>query len=240
MRHRLGVLLVSAALALAGLLTAASPAAAAPTEPTPRPTLTCPPVIPISGTVSAATATSLTISYSIFLSPPCGYDPPITVTLFGSAEDARQRQNPVAEAVSGPERYGQVTIEGLTPDTAYWYRFTAGGQPDPYIVGTARTALLSACAATMAIGNAWGAGFIATVTVRSTGTAPLDGWRVSWRWPGDERIVSLWNAVAQDGTGITVGNASWNGRLAPTGSTTFGMLVAGTPPADLAFACAEA
>jgi cellulase/cellobiase CelA1 len=250
MRH-FKVLLGGVALAMAGLvLGGVGGASAAPTSypmpatttsPTVNPTAppTCPPVLPIHGTVTAATPTSLTISYSIFLAPPCGYHPPVTVTLFGSAEDAQQMQNPVAEAVSGSERNGSVTIDGLTPDTAYWYRNTAGGKLDPYIVGTARTASRSACAATVSIDNTWGSGFLATITVRSVGVEPLDGWQVSWRWPGDERIVTLWNGVAQaDGTAITVRNASWNATLPPGGSTTFGMIVAaGAPPANLALTC---
>ncbi len=246
MRHKLGVALGGAVLGLAGLLATASSGTASPTTapttaPTPRPPVTCPPVIPISGSVTAATATSLTISYSIFLGPPCGYDPPITVTLYGSAEDARQRQNPVAEAVSGPERYGPVLLEGLTPDTPYWFRFSAGDQPDPYVVGSGRTAPMSACAATVAIANAWGSGFLATITVRNGGAETLDAWQVSWRWPGAERIVALWNGVAQDGdAGVTIRNASWNATLAPGGSTTFGMVVAaGAPPAQFALTCTE-
>src|SRR5689334_14401371 len=123
-----------AALALAALLTGA------PTpSPTPMPTLTCPPALPVSGTVTAVTTSSLTISYSMLLTPPCGYNPPVTVTLFAGREDAQQWLNPVAEVVSGPERSGQVTIEGLTPDTAYWFRFSADGRHDPYVIGTGRT-----------------------------------------------------------------------------------------------------
>ncbi|MFI5891441.1 cellulose binding domain-containing protein [Actinoplanes sp. NPDC051513] len=189
--------------------------------------------------MSAATARSLTISYSMLLTPPCGYNPPVTVTLFAGQEDARQWLNPVAEAVSGPERYGTVTIDGLTPGTAYWFRFSADGRRDPYVVGSGRTTPLAVCAATMAIGSAWSGGFVATVTVRNVGDATLDAWRVSLRWPGDERILTLWNAVAQgSGADVTIGNASYNGTLAPGGSTTFGMLVAvGAPPGDIALGC---
>ena len=84
------------------------------------------------------------------------------------------------------------------------------------------------------------AGFVATVTVRNVSADPLDSWRVSWTWPGTERVVSLWNGVVQAGSvGVTVGNASYNGRLSPAGSTTFGMLVAaGAPPTNLVLTCA--
>ncbi len=242
MRHRSGVLLGGAALALVGLLLTASPGTAA-SAPTPAPTSqppTCPPVLPISGNVSGSTATSLTISYSIFLAPPCGYLPPITVTLFGSGDEARQWQNPLASAVSGPERSGTVTVEGLTPDTVYWFRVSAGGVRDPFVLGPGRTAARAACAATLAIGSAWGTGFVATITVHNAGTEPLGSWLVSWQWPGDQRIGSLWNGVAEDGTtGVTVRNESYNGRLSPGDSTTFGLLgTGGAPPANLALSCA--
>lgn len=251
MRYRFGAVLASAGLTLAGLVAAGvgsagaslvtpSSTASPSVPPTPAPTLmTCPPVLPVSGGVSAVTDTSVTISYAIFLGPPCGYNPPVTVTLFASREDAQQWQSPVAEAVSGPERSGRVTIDGLTPDTAYWFRFSADGRRDPYVIASARTAPLPVCAATAMVGNEWSGGFVATVTVRNVGDETLDGWRVSWRWPGDERFLAVWNGVVEgSGADVTIRNASYNGTLAPGGSTTFGMLVAGSlPPGGIAPTC---
>lgn len=246
MPHRFSVVLAGAALALAGLATGGvSGAAASPVTPstaltpTPQPTQTCPPVLPVTGTASAVTATSVTISYSIFLSPPCGYNPPVTVILFASRADAEQWQNPVAEATSGPARYGTVTVDGLTPDTAYWFRFSADGRRDPYMIGSVRTAPPPVCTATAVIDHGWNGGFVATLTVRNVGNETLDGWRVTWRWPGDERIVTVWNGIA-DGSGadVTIRNASYNGTLTPGGSTTFGILIAaGAPPAGIAPTC---
>ena len=233
MRHRLSAVLGGMVLTLVTLVAGAAGAAAA--EPTP----TCPPALPLSGAVSAATTHSLTISYAIFFPPPCGYHPPVTVTLFAGSEDARQWLDPVAEAVSGPERSGKVTIDGLTPGTEYWFRFSADGKHDPYLIGSARTVAAQACAATVTTDSAWSGGFVATVTVRNIGVETLGTWQVSWRWAGDERIVSLWNGVRRDGgDGVTIGNASYNGTLPPNGSTTFGMLVAtGAPPGDIAPVC---
>lgn len=246
MRYRLSAVLGGAAVAL-GLVVGGAAGAAAAGPPTTgdalpaaaaTPEVTCPPAIPLTGAVAGATTTSLTISYSIFLGPPCGYDPPVTVTLFASSEDARQWLNPVAEAASGPERSGTMTIDGLTPDTAYWYRFSANGQHDPYWTGSGRTAAVQACAATVAIDSAWSGGFVARVAVRNVGAETLGTWHVSWQWPGNERIVSLWNGVADGGDGVTISNAPYNGTLAPGGSTSFGMLVAATaPPSSLAPAC---
>ncbi|MET8065920.1 cellulose binding domain-containing protein [Micromonospora sp. NPDC005686] len=239
---------LAAALALTGLAasadagpslatTAMTPATAA----TPTPAPTCPPALPVSGQVTGATTTSITFAYWMVLSPPCGYDPPIVVSLFASREDAIQRRDPVAEAVSGPERSGTVTVGGLTPGTAYWFRFgDTEGARGPYLIGgPART--LSLCSATATIDSRWGGGFVATVTVRNGGTETLPGWLVSWRWSGDERIQLVWGGVAE-GTGqdVVVRGASWNGTLPPGGSATFGLLVAASAtPASVTPICGQ-
>ncbi|WFE53510.1 cellulose binding domain-containing protein [Micromonospora sp. WMMD1155] len=209
----------------------------------PTPTVACPPALPITANVSGVTTTSVTISYWIFFRPPCGYDPPMTVSLFADREDAQQWRAPVASATSGTaERNGTVTIDRLAPATEYWYRFTdVEGRRDPYMIGSARTAPLTSCRATATIDARWGGGFVATVTVRNTGSEPLDRWRVSWRWSGDERVQSVWGGVAETvGVDVTVRNASYNGALALDGSTTFGVLVAaGAVPDELTLSCAR-
>ncbi|MEV5206230.1 cellulose binding domain-containing protein [Micromonospora sp. NPDC053740] len=213
-----------------------------PATPLPSPTIACPPALPISASVTGATTTSLTISYVIFFRPPCGYDPPMTVSLFSSREDAQQWRAAVAEVVSGPERNGSVTIDRLAPDTEYWYRFTdVDGRRDPYVIASARTASLTSCRATATVDARWGSGFVATVTVRNTGTLPLDQWRVSWRWSGDEQVQTAWGGVAETaGADVTVRNASYNGTLALDGATTFGLLVTTSAvPDGLTLTCAR-
>jgi hypothetical protein len=246
MLQRFSVVLGGAALVLAGLVAGGvSSAGASPvtpsttTSPSLTPPPTCPPVLPLTGGVTAVTATSVTVNYLISLTPPCGYNPPVTVTLFASREDAQQWQNPVAEAVSGPERHGTVTVGGLTADTVYWFRFSADGKRDTYVLGSARTAPTPVCAATVAIGHSWSGGFVATVTVRNVGTETLDGWRVAWRWSADERFLAVWNGVVEgSGPDVAIRNSSHNGTLAPGGSRTFGMLVAGSvPPGGIAPTC---
>ncbi|PZG17146.1 endoglucanase [Micromonospora craterilacus] len=244
MLRTFGAVLAAATLALAGGFGSAR-AAEAPPSPSPSPSpstpIACPPALPIGGLVTGATATSVTVTYSVLFLPPCGYDPPITVTLFGSREDAAQWRDPVAEAVSEPQRYGNVTVDGLTPDTEYWFRFSdTEGRRDPYVIGgPARTTLPPVCHATATIDVGWGSGFLATVTVRNTSGQQLDGWRVSWRWSGDERLQSLWDGVAHgSGADVTVRNASYNGTLAPGGSTTFGLVAATSAvPGSIALTC---
>ncbi|NES15815.1 MULTISPECIES: cellulose binding domain-containing protein [Micromonospora] len=222
---------LAATLALTGWTGTAG--AQSPAAATPTPTLACPPALPVSGQVTGATTTSLTVTYWMLLSPPCGYDPPMVVSLFTDRADAEQWRNSAAEAVTGPERSGTVTIGGLLPDTAYWFRFSdTAGVRDPYVIGgPART--LPTCTATAKIDSGWPGGFIATVTVRNAGTEPVPGWLVSWRWSGDERIQALWGGVAEgSGPDVAVRNASYNGMLAPGGSATFGLLVAASVVPD--------
>ncbi|MET7668931.1 cellulose binding domain-containing protein [Micromonospora luteifusca] len=164
----------------------------------------------------------------------------MTIRLFASREDAQLWEAPLAEAVSGPERSGAVTIGRLTPDTEYWYRFSdADGRRDPYAISSARTLPLTACRATATIDARWGNGFVATVTVRNAGTEPLDRWRASWRWSGDERVQTVWGGVVETaGVDVTVRNAPYNGMLAPGAATTFGLLVASSAvPDGLTMAC---
>ncbi|TCB93402.1 endoglucanase [Micromonospora zingiberis] len=242
MNRTFGVVLATATLTLAAGLAAPAAAQTSPTAtPSPSPTPVCPPVLPINALVTGTTATSVTITYNAFITPPCGYDPPITVILFGSRDDAIQWQNPVAQGTSGPERSGAVTIDGLTPGAEYWFRLSdAAGVRDPYVIGgPARTAPQPLCAATATIDAGWGSGFVATVTVRNTGGERLNGWQVRWRWSGDERLQSVWNAVTETSAGeVTARHAGYNGSLAPGGSTTFGLLAAtSNVPPGLALSC---
>ncbi|MEU8181327.1 cellulose binding domain-containing protein [Micromonospora sp. NPDC049044] len=206
---------------------APAPAAMSTPSPVPTPAPTCPPAIPITVGVAGVTTTSVTISYSIFFRPPCGYDPPMTVSLFASREDAQQWRAPVASAVSGPERTGTVTIDRLTPDTEYWYRFTdVDGRRDPFVIASTRTAPLTSCRATATIDAHWGSGFVVTATIQNIGSQPLDRWRVSWRWSGDERIETIWGGVPETvGADVTVRNATYNGTLAPNGVARLGLVV---------------
>ncbi|MCU7822079.1 glycoside hydrolase family 9 protein [Kitasatospora sp. DSM 101779] len=80
------------------------------------------------------------------------------------------------------------------------------------------------CTVTYKVDNAWGTGFTATVTVKNTGTATVNGWTAGWTYPGDQRITNAWNAtVGQTGAAVTAKDAGWNGSLAPGATASFGL-----------------
>ncbi|WP_431878244.1 cellulose binding domain-containing protein [Micromonospora marina] len=81
----------------------------------------------------------------------------------------------------------------------------------------------STCRVTYRNQSEWPGGFVAAVTVQNTGTAPVDGWIVTFSFPGDQHITTAWNAtVGQTGAAVTARNADWNRVIAPNGSATFG------------------
>ncbi|MFL1381812.1 MULTISPECIES: endo-1,4-beta-xylanase [unclassified Nocardiopsis] len=82
------------------------------------------------------------------------------------------------------------------------------------------------CAVTYTVSNQWNQGAVIDVTVRNTGSATVDGWRLAWTQPSGQQITSAWNAtVTQTGGGVTAEGVSWNRTLAPGGSATFGFQI---------------
>ncbi|MEU8264067.1 cellulose-binding domain-containing protein [Micromonospora sp. NPDC048999] len=71
--------------------------------------------------------------------------------------------------------------------------------------------------------NEWPGGFTATVRV-APGDTPLNGWTVTWTYPGDQQITGGWSAVvSQSGRTVTARNADWNGSVPAGGTTEFGV-----------------
>ncbi|MFF5503961.1 cellulose binding domain-containing protein [Streptomyces roseolus] len=95
------------------------------------------------------------------------------------------------------------------------------------------------CAVTYTLSD-WGATFNGSVTIRNTGSTPVEGWQLVFAFPGDQRITQMWNAVpAQDGRTVTASNPSgYNVTIAPGADVDFGFSgtsVAGTNGAPAAF-----
>jgi cellulose 1,4-beta-cellobiosidase len=87
------------------------------------------------------------------------------------------------------------------------------------------------CSATYAIGNDWGTGFTATVTVTNTGTSPTRSWKVTWTWAGNQQITNSWSVTeSHSGRNETATNANYNGVIAPGGNTSFGFQASNSGP----------
>ncbi|MEH0819645.1 MULTISPECIES: cellulose binding domain-containing protein [unclassified Micromonospora] len=81
----------------------------------------------------------------------------------------------------------------------------------------------STCRVTYRNQSEWPGGFVAAVTIQNSGTTPVDGWVVTFSFPGDQHVTTAWNAtVGQTGAVVTARNADWNRVIAANGSATFG------------------
>lgn len=80
------------------------------------------------------------------------------------------------------------------------------------------------CRVTYTTTAQWPGGFVAGVTIANTGPTPITAWTVTFAFGGDQRIASSWSSTfSQTGAVATVGHASWNGVVAPGGSTSVGL-----------------
>ncbi|MFI6511158.1 glycoside hydrolase family 6 protein [Streptosporangium sp. NPDC050855] len=121
-----------------------------------------------------------------------------------------------------PQRAYELALAGRpepTPTPTVTPTVTPTPTPTPTVTPTAG----QACTASYKVAGSWQGGFQGEVTVKSTGTAPLSGWTVTWSFPGDQRITQLWNGQhTQSGAGVSVRNVSHNGSLPAGASATFG------------------
>jgi hypothetical protein len=77
--------------------------------------------------------------------------------------------------------------------------------------------------ATYKVDTDWGNGFVSEITVTNNGSTPINSWRVTWTWAGNQQITGFWNTqLSQSGQTVTANNAPYNGAIQPGGSTSFG------------------
>jgi hypothetical protein len=73
--------------------------------------------------------------------------------------------------------------------------------------------------------NNWQGGFTANITIANNGATAINGWTLTFTFPGDQKVTagSPWNAtVSQSGANVTATNLSYNSTIAPGGSQSFG------------------
>ena len=79
------------------------------------------------------------------------------------------------------------------------------------------------CAVAYRVVGQWPGGFQATVNVRNTGTAPVDGWTVQWAFATGQVVGEMWNATPRQFRGlVNAANVHYNSKIAPGGSVEIG------------------
>jgi endo-1,4-beta-xylanase len=79
------------------------------------------------------------------------------------------------------------------------------------------------CHVTYTKNSEWPGGFTAQVVIANTGTTAINGWSLTFTFPGDQKITSNFNGgFSQSGANATLTNASYNGTIAAGSSITDG------------------
>ena len=79
------------------------------------------------------------------------------------------------------------------------------------------------CHVTYTKNSEWPGGFTAQVVIANTGTTTINGWSLTFTFPGDQKITSNFNGgFSQTGENATLTNASYNGTIASGASITDG------------------
>jgi cellulose 1,4-beta-cellobiosidase len=112
---------------------------------------------------------------------------------------------------------------GLTASTTYHFVVlavdAAGSSALTRVSAVTGGGGTGACHVGFTIGNAWSTGFQAALSIQNTGAVPLNGWTLTWTFPGSQQVASLWNGNAtQSGAAVTVTNLSYNASIAPGAS----------------------
>jgi cellulase/cellobiase CelA1 len=94
------------------------------------------------------------------------------------------------------------------------------------------------CTGTYSVVSSWPGGYQAQVVVKNTGSGTLSGWKFSMPFPSGNTISSLWNGTyTLSGGTLTVTNASYDGTLAPSATTTVGFTATGTSSTPSSVTC---
>ncbi|MTV36259.1 cellulose binding domain-containing protein [Duganella radicis] len=79
------------------------------------------------------------------------------------------------------------------------------------------------------IATAWQGGYIANVSIKNNGAAPINGWSVNWSYTDNSVVQSLWNAnLTGSSPHYSASDVGWNAFIAPGATASFGMVVAGS------------
>jgi endoglucanase len=96
------------------------------------------------------------------------------------------------------------------------------GTPSPSASGSPSPPGLT-CSAVYSLVNSWSGGFQAQIALTNTGVSAINGWKLNWTFPGDQKISSLWNATyTQSGEQVTATAEAYNATISPSGTITIG------------------
>jgi len=119
-----------------------------------------------------------------------------------------------------------LSLTGLTIGTTYTYNVEAvdtqgnPSLPSPPVTFTVPPPSNSSCAVHYTVNSSWGGGFNASVTLTNSGSAAINGWKLTFTFPSGESVQSGWDGTwSQSGQNVTVTDAGWNSTIGANGGT---------------------
>ena len=110
-----------------------------------------------------------------------------------------------------------------TPTKLMTNTTTSTKTPIPTSTRTPTASTGASCSVTYSVPNDWGSGFGANVTITNNGATAINGWTLTWSFPGNQTITSMWSATyTQNGPSVSVKNMDYNAVISPGGTVSFG------------------
>ncbi|MGW0912322.1 cellulase family glycosylhydrolase [Streptomyces sp. NPDC002784] len=175
------------------------------------------PTAPGTPTASAVTSTSATLNWRA-ATDNVGVTAYEIVRVTGTTETALAASTTTSAALTG-----------LSPNTTYtlavYAKDAAGNRSSRSATTTLTTTSppTGTCAVAYRVVNEWPGGFQADLTVRNTGTAPVNGWTLGFSFPAGQTVTNMWGGVpTQTAAAVRVAPASYTTTIPASGSVTIG------------------
>src|SRR6266567_2937219 len=92
----------------------------------------------------------------------------------------------------------------------------------PTLLSSASAASLG-CSVTYSTQSQWSDGFVANLVLSNTGASAINGWTLTFTFPGDQKVTNAWSAtVTQSGENVTAVAESYNANIAAGATTNLG------------------
>jgi endoglucanase len=115
---------------------------------------------------------------------------------------------------------------GLNASTTYYFTVRAVLDGLPSSASNSATATTQqvaavACHVDYNASDDWGTGFVARLAITNTGAVPINGWKLSWTYSGNQHLTQSWDGTyTQAAEAIALENASFNSTIAPSVTST--------------------
>ena len=139
----------------------------------------------------------------------------------GSASVSAPGSNTVASgsapSTTAHPRTGQASATTVATATATVASSSAS------VVSSATSAATVGCAVTYKITNSWSGAFAASLAVGNTGSSAINGWTLTFTFPGNQKMIYVWGVRAsQSGEAVTLKSPSYSPPIRAGSSVTFG------------------